>query len=297
MPTETLEARFDATSILQLTPRDIATETQVDPIVGESELHHLDLRDQRMQTVVFTIAKRTLDNHFRDEDGAERPWVFPQLARITRQWLDECVTPYMQDHAYPQLLLLAEYSHLAAEKIQRAIYAGTRGEKRLLPSLRPYEPIGSTDDVRFETTKVCYTTTKSHLNLVVQDSGWESKLAEVLESIPEVVAYAKNQGLNFKIPYTYEGRAGNYVPDFLIRLRDAGSTGPDDLLTLVLEVSGEARKDKQAKVATAETLWIPAVNNWGGLGRWAFLEVTDPWDAGTLIREKFLAASTVDAHA
>jgi len=64
------------------------------------------------------------------------------------------------------------------------------------------EPIGSTDDVWFETTK-------SHLNLVVQDSGWESKLAEVLESMPEVVCYAKNQGLNFKIPYTYEGRAGN----------------------------------------------------------------------------------------
>ena len=58
-----------------------------------------------------------------------------------------------------------------------------------------------------------------------QDSGWESKLAQVLEDMPEVVAYAKNQGLNFKIPYTFEGRAGNYVPDFLIRLRDAASTG------------------------------------------------------------------------
>ena len=67
--------------------------------------------------------------------------------------------------------------------------------------------------------------------------------------MPEVVSYAKNQGLNFKIPYTFEGRAGNYVPDFLIRLRDAASTGPDDLLTLVLEVTGEAKKEKQAKVA------------------------------------------------
>ena len=80
------------------------------------------------------------------------------------------------------------------------------------------------------------------------------------------------------------------MPDFLIRLRDPASTGPDDLLTLVLEVSGEARADKQAKVAAAEHLWIVAVNNWGGLGRWAFLEVTDPWDAGDFIRERFLAA-------
>src|SRR3970282_1713692 len=109
--------------------------------------------------------------------------------------------------------------------------------------------------------------------------GGESKLADVLESMPEVVAYAKNQGLNLKIPYTFEGRPGNYVPDFLIRLHDAASDGPDDLLTLVLEVTGEAKKAKEPRGAAAEHLWIEAVNNWGGLGRWAFLEVTDPWDS------------------
>jgi type III restriction enzyme len=288
MPTETLEARFDASSILELSTRDVATRTEVDPIVGEIATHELDLRDQRMQTVVFTVAKRTLDNHFRDGDGGEKPWLFPQLVRITRAWIDECVLPYLKDGTFPQVLLLVEYSHAAAERIARAVYAGARGEKRLVPSLRPYEPIGSTDDVWFETTKTCFETTRSHLNLVVQDSGWESKLAETLESMPEVVSYAKNQGLNLKIPYTYEGRPGNYVPDFLIRLRDPDSTGPDDLLTLVLEVSGEARADKQAKVAAAEHLWTVAVNNWGGLGRWAFLEVTDPWDAGNLIRTTLL---------
>ena len=138
-----------------------------------------------------------------------------------------------------------------------------------------------------ETTKTCFATSKSHINYVAQDSNWESELAQKLESMPEVVSYAKNQGLNLKIPYTYEGRAGNYVPDFLIRLRDPASTGPDDLLTLVLEVTGEPKKEKQAKVATAEHLWTVAVNNWGGLGRWAFLEVTDPWDAEHLIRARF----------
>ncbi|CAN5852384.1 DEAD/DEAH box helicase family protein [soil metagenome] len=297
MPTDHLEARFDDSSKLELSTRDVATRTEVDPIVGEMDIHEIDLRDQRMQTVEFTVAKRTLDNHFRDDEGGERPWLFPQLVRITRAWIAECVSPYLKDDTFPQMLLFAEYSHAAAERIRQAIYAGTRGEKRLLPSLRPYEAIGSTDDVWFETTKTVYETRTSHLNLVVQDSGWESKLAETLESMPEVVSYTKNQGLNLKIPYTYEGRAGNYVPDFLIRLRDPGSTGPDDLLTLVLEVSGEARADKQAKVAAAEHLWTVAVNNWGGLGRWAFLEVTDPWDAGNLIRARFLAIPVVDAHA
>ncbi len=49
-------------------------------------------------------------------------------------------------------------------------------------------------------------------------------------------------------------------------------------------MTGEHRREKAAKVATAQTYWIPAVNNHGGLGRWSFLEVTDPWDAANLIR-------------
>lgn len=87
------------------------------------------------------------------------------------------------------------------------------------------------------------------------------------------------------------------MPDFLIRVRDQASTGPDDLLTLVLEVTGEAKKEKQAKVSTAEHLWTVAVNNWGGLGRWAFLEVTDPWDAEHVIRAKYLEPWPVEARA
>ncbi len=43
-------------------------------------------------------------------------------------------------------------------------------------------------------------------------------------------------------------------------------------------MTGERKKDKEAKTATARTLWIPAVNNHGGFGRWVFLEVTDPYD-------------------
>jgi len=30
-------------------------------------------------------------------------------------------------------------------------------------------------------------------------------------------------------------------------------------------------------------LWVPAINNHGGFGRWAFIEITDPWDAKNTI--------------
>ena len=77
------------------------------------------------------------------------------------------------------------------------------------------------------------------------------------------------------------------------RDEDADSTGSDDLLTLLLEVSGEAKKEKAAKVAAARDLWVPAVNHWCGLGRWAFLEVTGVENAADLIRATFLEPAAV----
>jgi type III restriction enzyme len=106
-------------------------------------------------------------------------------------------------------------------------------------------------------------------------------MAQALEEMDEVVAYAKNLNLGFTIPYIIDGEEHAYYPDYLVRVEDGH--GKEDLLNLIVEVSGEARKDKAAKTATARTLWIPAVNRHGGFGRWAFLEITDPWDAkGTI---------------
>ena len=46
---------------------------------------------------------------------------------------------------------------------------------------------------------------------------------------------------------------------FLVRVND----GREDLLNLIVEVSGLPKKDKAIKVATARNLWVPAVNNAG----------------------------------
>ena len=39
------------------------------------------------------------------------------------------------------------------------------------------------------------------------------------------------------------------------------------------------------KVATARTLWVPAINNHDGFERWAFIEIADLWDAQNIIRK------------
>ena len=59
--------------------------------------------------------------------------------------------------------------------------------------------------------------------------------------------------------------------DLLVKLDDGHGTA--DLLNLLLEVSGQKKREKDAKVQTAQTLWGPGVNNLGTFGRWAFLEI------------------------
>ena len=150
----------------------------------------------------------------------------------------------------------------------------------------PYDTLGSTRYVDFDTTRPVFATRadKCHISHVVADTdSWEQKMAQTLEDMPEVIRYVKNHNLGFTIPYTLNGEEKNYIPDFIACIDDGH--GPDDLLNLIVEVTGEKKKDKAAKVATARTLWVPAVNNHGGFGRWAFIEIADPWDAKNAIRQ------------
>jgi adenine-specific DNA methylase len=53
---------------------------------------------------------------------------------------------------------------------------------------------------------------------------------------------------------------------------------------LLTEKTGKSKRDKAARIATARTLWVSAVNNHGGFGRWDFIEIADPWDAMNTFR-------------
>jgi len=282
LPRERLAATFTEDSSMSLSTADVPTKTENAPIVGETSMHTLySLRLRREQEVAFRLAKLTLDKYFRDDAGNDKPWLFPETVSITRQWLRECVT--LKDNTFPQMLLLIELAHEAADRIYSSIVASEDGTKRLKPILRPYDYTDSTRYVDFDTTRPVYPTNpnKCHVSHVVADTeSWEQKMAEALEDMDEVVCYVKNHNLGFTIPYTFEGEDRNYMPDFIVRLND----GREDPLNLIVEVTGERKKDKAAKVSAARNLWVSAVNNHGGFGRWAFLEIADPWDAKNSIR-------------
>lgn len=290
LPPRNLQAKFTAKTKLAISTADIPVHVVNAPIVGESVIHSIEgLRNIRIKEIAFRIAKVILDEYFPANDGhggsdGSQAWLFPQLIAIVQSWLTEQVE--CKDNTFPQLLLLAELAHRAAERIHLAIAAASLGEARLRAMFPAGERTGSSAVVGFDTTKTVYLTNaeKCHVSHVACDSNWEAKFAQTIEEMPEVVAYVKNQGLGFKIPYLLQGKPRMFLADYLLRIDD--SRGSDDLLNLVVEVSGRPNdEEKRAKSGTARTLWVPAVNNEGTFGRWAFLENLDPWNAQKDIRE------------
>jgi type III restriction enzyme len=289
-----LTATFNDDSRMVLTKVEVPTRTEMAGIAGAEEEHETPLDQRRMQQVEFAVARRVVDNL--SHEGGHDAWLFPQALRITRDWLANWVE--VKDDAFPQLLLLAEYAQRAADRIVRAIHRSASADARILPVLRPYEPVGSTDVIDFDTTKATFRTKeeRSHVSHVVADnSSWEHKVAYAIEAMDEVASYVKNDHLGFTIPYTNDGQLKQYLPDFLARINHRDDA--DDPLTLIVEVSatgGHGAEDKQIKVATATDRWVPAINTHGGFGRWAFVEVTDPEAAKHAIRAAIQATQQVE---
>jgi type III restriction enzyme len=287
---ERLRWEFVESSKLVLTTADLPTKTENAPIIGESSLHTLDdIRQRREGEVAFKLARHVLEMYFRDGDDNVKPWLFPQLLHIAKLWMKDYIV--CKEDTFPQMILLHDRAAEAADRVYQAIVSAEPGTPRLTAVPKPYDSLGSTRYVDFDTTRPVWVTRpdKCHISHVVADTNsWEQKMAQVIEDMNEVEAYVKNDHLDFTIPYMLNGEQRQYRPDFLVRIASpAAKTEP---LNLILEVSGENRKDKAIKTATTRDLWIPAVNNHGQWGQWAFEEITDPWDnAAETIRKKVAA--------
>ncbi len=280
LPGDTLTATFTEDSRWRLTPVEVGPcEVRMEGIVGEGiTLTPEVLSRYRPSEISFHLAKHLLYTRFRDEDGFPRQHLFMQIQKICRRWLEE---GYLQLSGGVQLgaVLYAQIADTACELIANAIIRGV-GERNETPPARavldPYDPTGSTASVNFQTTKAVWTTDRrrSHVSHVTLDSEWEAELARVLEGHPRVLSYAKNQGMNFDIPYRLGRVAKRYVPDFLVHI----DTGEDEPLTAVLETKGYRGIDAQVKADTMHTLWVPGVNALGSHGRWAFGEFREVFD-------------------
>ena len=105
------------------------------------------------------------------------------------------------------------------------------------------------------------------------DSTWEGSAAFYLESCPFVVAYAKNDRLDFEIQYQWRDETPRYTPDFLVDV----DVGESRRVKLILEIKGQADEQDRAKEAAAMQ-WVHAINNHGGFGRWEYRVCRGPHD-------------------
>ncbi|WP_130472611.1 BPTD_3080 family restriction endonuclease [Candidatus Magnetaquicoccus inordinatus] len=274
LPNELLTAQFSADSVLILSPDMVGPSiTRNQGILGEGvDLTLKHLQEMRQSTLLFHLAKHLLYSKYRDPGEEPKLYLFGQLKRITRQWLEggylQCI-----GGTSPAQLLYQEIADLACEKIKSAITASLLGDRPVKAILDPYNPTGSTRFVHFTTSKKIRWKSSPrhcHINWVVCDSDWEAEFCRVAEAHPLVRAYVKNQGLGLEVPYLMGSARKTYLPDFIVQIND----GRDDPLHLVVEIKGFRGEDAKEKSNTMQVYWVPGVNNLGKFGRWAFAEFT-----------------------
>ncbi len=279
LPEERLSAKFNENSVLELTPDLVGpSRTTVEGIIGEGvDLNLVHTGNLRYSTLLFHLTQRLLYTKYRDPGDEPRLHLFGQLKRITKQWLDGCLV--CKGGTYPAQLMYQELADMACERITDAITQAEIGSRPVKAVLDPYNPLGSTIHVNFNTSKTSRYKTdarRCHINWVILDSDWEAEFCRVAESHPRVKAYVKNHNLGFEVPYRYASETRTYLPDFVVLVDDGH--GDDDPLHLIVEIKGYRREDAKVKKATMDTYWVPGVNNHGRYGRWAFAEFTDVYE-------------------
>ena len=288
-----IRLNLDAIPYLEIDPGSEPTEVMVKPAVGyrigrpdrlgpgPEVLHDRNPfhKERRLQATVYEIAgeltRRLKERH---EEWGARHLLFPQVLNFVWQYLEERVV--LKEDAPLEEVALLKYRQCIIERLTQAIEPDTEtGEPPILPIIETFRPLGSTTEVLFRTVRPCVGTTKSHISHVVLDAPkWEHSVAYQLERIPEVIAYARNDHLDFVIPDEWQGVRHEYRPDYLVRWRcDDGQE-----VKIILEVKGfETEQDRQKEVAARR--WVRAVNHHGEFGRWAFALCKDPARLRTLL--------------
>jgi len=234
----------------------------------------------RIQEVEFELA-RTLTQKYLAGGQCDIPAhiLFPQMLTAVRKFINNYVYP-MGNRDKKDVLLNPYYSD-ALEILMGAIGPDTAaGAPPELPLFETNRGPGSTREVDFWTSKQVIECHRSHLNWAVADTlKWEQSAKVYLDMDDHVISFVRNFNLGFSIPYFLAGERHEYIPDFLIRLKQ----GDDEVGTLILEIKGFLgpvdEKKRQAAIR-----WVNAVNNDGRYGRWAYDMITDPSDVPATLK-------------
>ena len=253
LPEDRLTATFTKDSVLNLTPMLVGPSvTQNQGILGEAvELNVKHLGEMRSSTVLFNLTKHLLYTRYRDPGEEPKLYLFGQLKRIVREWLED---GYLRcsGGTTPAQLIYQEIADMACDRIKTAIDESQTGDRPIRAILDAYNPVGSTAHVSFTTSKETRWKTdarRSQVNWVVCDSDWEAEFCRVAEGHSRVRSYVKNQGLGLEVPYLHGSVQRKYLPDFVVQVDD----GRSDLLNLIVEIKGSRGEDAKEKASTMRT--------------------------------------------
>lgn len=291
-PDVQLEANFDESSELVIKSDEIGP-TQVINAGAVGERAHLAYvgGKRRQSDIVMHLAKRFVEKFYGSEGytAIDHVRLFAQVRRLFTDWLNNGYLK-CQGGATPDVVVeYPIYTDEACNRLNDAIVRKATADETASISvlLDDFLPTGSTSSVNFRISskKLLHETRpdRSHINYAVCDSGWEEILCHVIEEHPTTIAYVKNSGLYFEVPYMIGNEQKLYLPDFIILVDDGH--GPDDPLHLVAEVKGYRYLDANAKKSTMETYWIPGVNKLKTYGRWAFIEFNEEHFTGGLFAD------------
>jgi type III restriction enzyme len=220
-------------------------------------------RKHRMQQLVFECAQRLTREYCAQPGATIAPHtLFPQLVPVVERYLSDHVE--VLHGGDRKDAFLSPYFGWLIETLREHIRPDqAQGEAPEIPRYEENRMEGSTADVDTWTSKDVREVTRSHVNFVIADTQqWEQAAAFILDTHARVEAFVKNAGLGFGIPYLHNGQMHDYVPDFLVRLKDVPGT------TIILETKGF---DPLAEVkASAAARWVNAVNAEGSHGRWRY---------------------------
>ena len=168
LPPERLEAKFNDDSTLELSPELTGpSKTRNQGIIGEGvDLDLVHINDLRTSTLLFHLTQRLLYTKFRDANEGPKLYLFGQLKRIARQWLDQCLV--CTGGTYPAQLMYQKLADMACERIYAAITRHGIGSRPVKAVLDPYNPVGSSAEVHFTTAKTSLwraDPSRCHLNL------------------------------------------------------------------------------------------------------------------------------------
>jgi type III restriction enzyme len=234
---------------------------------------------RRIQELTFDLA-RALAKSYLGTGQCEVPAhvLFPQLVRIVDRYLKTKI-----DVRPPAELIdvfCSPYYGWVVERLTEAIRPDTtHGEAPEVPKYEQNRGPGSTDDVSFWTSRDVREVVRSHLNYAVADTRvWEQSATYFIDTHRNTDAFVKNSGLGFAIPYLHNGEPHDYVPDFIVRIRN----GQDDAkLHVILETKGYDPLE-EVKRAAAER-WVKAVNADGRYGRWTYKVARRPEEVRALL--------------